>query len=289
MEGRARLVRLPRASTFVIAGRPSSFGIRHCVPSGPPAATTDHKRFCQLPDNLDDALPLVRPGPAIPSPNAHFTSDILRAFRYCFISLLAAMADPKEPKKETVRIALPPRPPGAPSAARAPGSETVRINMPARPPANGAPRPPAPPSGGAPRPPMSKTPLPPAPAKAVAPPPLFRPSPASASPSSPSAPRPATPPTAAGLASAAGPKKETARISVAPAVPARPGPAIQMKKTQPLVTMPEPVRQTAPIAVNVAPIEEEEGFIEGIPMPLCWAALAFSAIILTIQIWNYLT
>ncbi len=229
--------------------------------------------------------------PRFHSQNPHFTSDILRPFPYCFSSLLAAMADPKEPKKETVRIALPPRPPGAPTASRAPGSETVRINMPARPPANGAPRPPAPPSGGAPRPPMSKTPLPPAPAKAVAPPPLFRPSAAapagSVPPSSPSAPRPAAPPGAAGLASAAGPKKETARISVAPAVPARPGPAIQMKKTQPLVTMPEPVRQTAPIAVNVAPVEEEEGFIEGIPMSLCWAALAISAIILIIQIWNY--
>jgi len=64
-----------------------------------------------------------------------------------------------------------------------------------------------------------------------------------------------------------------------------------MKKTQPLVTMPEPSRQTAPIAVNVAPqeFEEEATFIDALPMSFCWAALAASVVILTIQIWNYVS
>ncbi|HEY2123997.1 MAG TPA: hypothetical protein VGG94_00930 [Chthoniobacterales bacterium] len=95
------------------------------------------------------------------------------------------------------------------------------------------------------------------------------------------------PRTASGPANAAGPKKETARISVLPAPPARTGPAVEMKKTQPLVSLPEPSVQTAPIAVNVEPVEPEEIFISELPMPLCWALLAASAVILTIQIWNY--
>ena len=207
------------------------------------------------------------------------------------------MAEPKEPKKETVRIALPPRPPGAPAAAK-PGSETVRINMPARPPSNGAPRPPTPPAGGVARPPMSRPPVPPAPPKPVARPPLFRPSPAGATSPPPAPPKPAAPPppppapNSTGIASSAGPRKETARISVAPAAaPERPAASVQMKKTQPLVTMPQPGRQTSPIAVNVAQdeFEEEAGFIDSIPMALCWATLAASFIILTIQFWNYLS
>ena len=64
-----------------------------------------------------------------------------------------------------------------------------------------------------------------------------------------------------------------------------------MKKTQPLVTMPDPSRQTAPIAVNVAPpeMEEETAFIDSLPMSFCWAVLAASVVILTIQIWNYVS
>jgi hypothetical protein len=61
-----------------------------------------------------------------------------------------------------------------------------------------------------------------------------------------------------------------------------------MKKTQPLVTMPTPSRQTSAIAVNVAPQEiEEETFIDSLPMSFCWAVLAASLVILIIQIWNY--
>ena len=53
--------------------------------------------------------------------------------------------------------------------------------------------------------------------------------------------------------------------------------------------MPEPARQTVPIPVNVAPEVEDETFIESLPMSLCWAVLAASVVILTIQIWNYVS
>ncbi len=211
------------------------------------------------------------------------------------------MADQKEPKKETVRITLPPRPAGQPPAPGATGRDTVRINLPVRPPANGTvPRPPI--TGGIPpaRPPLAQTPLPPAPSKAIPPPPGFRkpPAPPSSAVSStapglaPLMPQPAGPPapaaSALGMASAAGPKKETARIALLPDPPARPAPAVEMKKTQPLINLPEPGKQTAPIAVNVAP-SDMETFIEELPMSLCWALLAVSAAILTIQIWNYVS
>ena len=191
------------------------------------------------------------------------------------------MADQKEPKKETVRIALPPRPPGAPTPPRPLGSETVRINMPARPPA-----------GPVARPPAAQAPPPPALSKAAAAPPAFRPpSPASATaPARPAPPPPPAPSGQSGIASAAGPRKETARISLAPERPARPAATVQMKKTQPLVTMPVPSRQTSPIPVNIAPdIEHEDSFVESLPMSFCWAILAASVVILTIQIWNYLS
>ena len=200
------------------------------------------------------------------------------------------MADPKEPKKETVRITLPPRPAGQPAPPGATGRDTVRINLPARPPANGTVlRPPPGAATPAARPPVAQAPLPPAPAKAVAPPPVFRkppPPPPSASAATAAAP-PLMPRTASGPANAAGPKKETARISILPAPPARPAPTVEMKKTQPLVSMPEPRTQTAPIAVNVEPVAPEETFVDELPMPICWALLAASAVILTIQIWNY--
>lgn len=211
------------------------------------------------------------------------------------------MADQKEPKKETVRITLPPRPAGQP-APPATGRDTVRINLPARPPATGIlPRPPASAANPAARPPQAQTPVPPAPARPVAAPPVFRKPPTP--PSAASAPAAASPPlmprpaaarplsgAASGLASAAGPKKETARITVSPEPAARPGPAVEMKKTQPLVTMPEPRTQAAEIAVHPAPVAtEESSFIDEIPMALCWALLAASVAILTIQIWNYVS
>ena len=56
--------------------------------------------------------------------------------------------------------------------------------------------------------------------------------------------------------------------------------AVQMKKTQPLVAMPEAAPQNPAIAV--APVEKNA-------MPLMWLLLGVSAAILIIQIWTYLS
>lgn len=210
------------------------------------------------------------------------------------------MADQPEPKKETVRITLPPRPAGQPAPPSSTGRDTVRINMPARPPANGTvPRPPA--STGVPsaRPPVYQAPVPPAPSKAIPPPPSFRkpPTPPAGATSSPTAgtpplmPKPAVPPprVAASSASVAGPRKETARIALLPDPPPRPRSSVEMKKTQPLIATPEPVAPSAPVLVNVAPATTAEPFLNDIPMSFCWALLATSAAILLIQIWNYVS
>jgi Wiskott-Aldrich syndrome protein len=190
------------------------------------------------------------------------------------------MADAKEPKKETVRITLPPRPnEGGGGAAPAPKRDTVRINLPARPPTISAPAPLTPPSAGTARPPVAKPLVPPAPSKAVTPPPFIPPSaPKITSPAAARAIEPAP------IPAAAAPKKETARISVLPDPP-KPVPTVQMKKTQPLITMPEAKTGAAPI--NVATAVEPDEDVDLAPMSLCWAVLGASALILLIQIWNY--
>jgi len=68
-----------------------------------------------------------------------------------------------------------------------------------------------------------------------------------------------------------GPIKETVRI------PLR---AVQMKKTQPLIAMPETAPENPSIAV--APVEKSQ-------MPLLWLLVGASAVILIIQIWTYLS
>jgi len=79
------------------------------------------------------------------------------------------------------------------------------------------------------------------------------------------------------------PKKETARITVLPDPPAKP--AVQMKKTQPLIDL--PAIETPSTTVTVTPRPQLR--IDQIPMPLCWALLAASGAILILQIWNYLS
>jgi hypothetical protein len=81
-----------------------------------------------------------------------------------------------------------------------------------------------------------------------------------------------------------GPKKETARITVLPDPPVKSTPTVQMKKTQPLINMPAPRTEKAPIAV--AP-PTPSAIVDAIPMPLCWTLLALSAVVLIIQIWGY--
>ena len=79
------------------------------------------------------------------------------------------------------------------------------------------------------------------------------------------------------------PKKETARITVLPNPPAMP--AVQMKNTQPLIDL--PAIEAPSTVVTVTP--EPQFRIDQPPVPLCWALLAASVVILILQIWNYLS
>jgi hypothetical protein len=81
-----------------------------------------------------------------------------------------------------------------------------------------------------------------------------------------------------------GPKNETARVASPEELARKPSPAVEMKKTQPLFTMPDTAEQpVVPLTVmsdTVMPAER-------ISVPLCWTVLAVSALVLIIQIWNY--
>jgi len=161
------------------------------------------------------------------------------------------MAEPDQPKKETVRIELPHPPVTPPPAPSVKPRETVRIQLPVRETGN------APvPSSQQPAPEdISSTNFFPPPK----PPAATRPLSASVHPSS-------VPPPL-------GPKKETVRIPLMPE-PLRSA----QKKTQPLIAMPDVIPQNPPIAV--ASIEKSS-------MLLYWMLLAMSALILIIQIWTY--
>jgi len=56
-----------------------------------------------------------------------------------------------------------------------------------------------------------------------------------------------------------------------------------MKKTQPLITMPE----TGPQSILPTVARDPVKISDAIPKPLCWAVLIISAAILIIQVWNY--
>jgi len=181
------------------------------------------------------------------------------------------MAEPTEPKKETVRIALTP-----PSGKPVEGRETVRITLPSRPPASNTPLPPA---GTTARPPVARPLIPPAPDKPVQPPkfvpPLIS---AVANPAVAPLPNPSL---------VAGPKKETARITVLPDPPPAP-PSVQMKKTQPLINMPA-ASVPLPVSPVTVPDKRQTGMTSEIPMAFCWALLGVSAVVLLIQILNYIS
>ena len=165
------------------------------------------------------------------------------------------MAEPDQPKKETVRIELPlPPAPDSPEATVKP-RETVRIQLPVRETDN-APIPSSSSSGTGPTVDDISSPN-------------FFPSPKPESaPKSLTAslgPVPVSPPP--------GPKRETVRIPLMPE-PLRSA----QKKTQPLIAMPQIAPQNPPIAV--APTEKSS-------MLLYWVLLGVSALILIIQIWIY--
>jgi hypothetical protein len=161
------------------------------------------------------------------------------------------MAEPDQPKKETVRIELPHPPVTPPPAPSVKPRETVRIQLPVSETGN-APVPSSPQSAPE---DISSTNFFPSPKLPVATRPL-----------SASVPPPPIPPSL-------GPKKETVRIPLVPE-PLRSA----QKKTQPLMAMPNVIPQNPPIAV--APVEKSS-------MALYWMLLAMAALILIIQIWTY--
>ena len=172
------------------------------------------------------------------------------------------MAEPTEPKKETVRIAVSP----PPEKEATEGRDTVRITLPTRPPATPPLPPTNPAAAGTPRPPVAKPVIPPAPSKPVQPPRFVPP-----------------PPPLPSVSPAVGPKKETARITLLPDPPAPSG--VQMKKTQPLIDMPSMAPPIPPVAVTPQPAP----IVGSIPMALCWGLLGVSTAILLIQILNYIS
>lgn len=196
-----------------------------------------------------------------------------------------------EPKKETVRIALPARPESAspnPSVSKA---DTARIVLPSRTPITPVRRlppgiTPLPSSefiGGTPNTLPRRPPVSPLASSSPLLQPLPKPPGIEKNPAFPATihsvpPRrdenaPVTP------AANRGPKNETARISILPH-PHPVVPAVNMTKTQPLLIHPAGTVQPAPIVITSKPIAP-------IPRPLCWALLAISALIFLIQIWNY--
>ena len=161
------------------------------------------------------------------------------------------MAEPDQPKKETVRIQLPRPPVTKPSEPGVKPHETVRIQLPVRE------------TGTSPVPSPSQS----APGN-ISSTNVFPP------PKPPAASRPLS--ASVGLSpipSLSGPKKETVRIPVTPE-----SLRSSQKKTQPLIAMPNVVSQNPLIAV--APVEKSS-------MRLYWLLLAMSALILIIQIWTY--
>jgi hypothetical protein len=161
------------------------------------------------------------------------------------------MAEPDQPKKETVRIELPHPPVTPPPAPSVKPRETVRIQLPVRETGN------APVSSSPQSAPedISSTNFFPPPKPPAATRPLsdsVRPSP---------------------IPPSLGPKKETVRIPLTPE-PLRSA----QKKTQPLMAMPNVIPQNPPIAV--APVEKSS-------MLMYWMLFAMSALILIIQIWTY--
>jgi hypothetical protein len=82
-----------------------------------------------------------------------------------------------------------------------------------------------------------------------------------------------------------GPKKETARIVTMPE-PQPSAPTVKMSKTQPLITAPDPEREMPPISIAPPSVDD---VIESIPVSLCWALLAVSALLFIVQLWTYLS
>jgi len=89
----------------------------------------------------------------------------------------------------------------------------------------------------------------------------------------------------------ASPNNETARIGILPDPP-KPAP-VQMKKTQVLSRLPDPIQPSAPLIITPTTARDLEPEwnepVDRIPPALCWTLLIVSAAILIIQIWTYLS
>ncbi|HMJ06565.1 MAG TPA: hypothetical protein VK474_09955 [Chthoniobacterales bacterium] len=94
-----------------------------------------------------------------------------------------------------------------------------------------------------------------------------------------------------GSGTQAGPRQETARITILPEAAAPVATPVKMAKTQPLLTIPSPQLHHAPAIV---PAENGQtwprdpvSMLDAVPLPVCWTIFAISAVTLLIQIWNY--
>ena len=198
-----------------------------------------------------------------------------------------------EPKKETVRIALPPRPENVGSAPEITKRDTARIVLPTRAPVTPIKRlppkiTPMPAAETATEGPTIITRRPPLAVPATSP--LLQPLPKPPGIENGKAGGIATQPVAPvsdenafGPSVNRGPKQETARITVLPRPASTTAPTINMTKTQPLLVHPPAGVQAAPVVITSRPFTP----IDAISRPLCWTLFAVSAVIFLIQIWNY--
>jgi hypothetical protein len=194
-------------------------------------------------------------------------------------------ADSSTPKKETVRITLPPKPEDTPMIKR----ETVRINAPGVAPKKET----TSITGATPLPAIEPAPTPPPPSatRPLVPPPAPRPPSAPMPPGGarpgmpPVAPKPVTAPAPAPKAATyaeakpvtikAAPKKETARIQVAPTQKLPPQATVRLSQpTQSLSQAPAPAIRSAPAPAATA--EAAGGGSDMLVTILSWVAVAFA-------------
>jgi hypothetical protein len=168
-----------------------------------------------------------------------------------------------EQKKETVRIALPPRPDNASSPSTEPRRDSARIVPPSRTPV-------APPRHFPPK--ITPSPSPEAtieslpislPCPSVAPPQSVAPSPLL---------QPLTKPPGLEMSS-----QSSASIAFFPV------PAMNMAKTEPVRVRPTSTVQPVPVLMASKPPD----LFDSIPRPFCWALFGLAALIFLIQILNY--
>ena len=200
-----------------------------------------------------------------------------------------------EPKKETVRIALPPRPDQAPLSASSVKHDTARIVLPSRMPVAPLRRVPPrimplPAADSATEPSTISLRRPPVMSpESAAVSPLLQPLPKppgvemSAESRAAIAPLPAVSEPQPAGSTQRGPKNETARISILPRPISTPKPSVNMTKTQPLLIQPSPGVQPAPVIVTSKPLDP----FDAIPRSFCWGLFGIAALIFLIQIWNY--